>query len=41
MTQSTRQIATRAFVSVLLALARMYDICLSVTRDSAEDWKQK
>ena len=37
MTDSARNIATRAFVSVLLALARMYDICLSVTRDSAED----
>ena len=29
--------ATRAFVSVLLALARAYDLALQVNRDSAHD----
>ena len=29
--------ATRAFVSVLLALARAYDLALQVNRDSARD----
>ena len=37
MPHSTCDVATRAFVSVLLSLARTYDLCLAVNRDSAED----
>ena len=38
MVSSVQQIATRAFVSVLVVLARSYDVALAVSRDSsAED----
>jgi hypothetical protein len=37
MATSKLGVATRAFVVVLLALARSYDLALSVDRDSSED----
>ena len=37
MPASKLAVATRAFVSVLLALARAYDLALQVNRDSAHD----
>ena len=36
MGQSARDSATRAFVSVLLLLARSYELVLAINRDSSE-----